>query len=132
MVEKNFRRDGRVKWPEEKPRDISEKYVKRIMPLQRRCDERKRKYSVAEEPMIDLLCDLIKGLLALDPSSRLSASDALSHPFFTSVSRYRVLSPAIVSPLLSPEVGSWRSSGLSPAPPSPSLSQLCHIERKRE
>ncbi|XVE53698.1 hypothetical protein DITRI_Ditri03aG0023500 [Diplodiscus trichospermus] len=74
-AEKYFRRGSRLNWPEGAVSRESIRAVKKL-------DRLKNMVSQHVESSRYLLADLLEGLLTYDPSERLTARQALNHPFF--------------------------------------------------
>ncbi|XWS17749.1 hypothetical protein CRYUN_Cryun33cG0094100 [Craigia yunnanensis] len=74
-AEKYFRRGSRLNWPEGAVSRESIRAVKKL-------DRLKNMVSQHLESSRYLLSDLLEGLLTYDPSERLTARQALNHPFF--------------------------------------------------
>ncbi|KAJ3201845.1 dual specificity protein kinase kns1 [Entophlyctis luteolus] len=72
-VTKVFKANGLVNWPVSQTAKASKKFVKGMRPLEQIVSPR-------NEPT-RLFCDLIKNLLVYDPSKRITAREALQHPF---------------------------------------------------
>ncbi|KAJ3412249.1 dual specificity protein kinase kns1 [Chytridiales sp. JEL 0842] len=71
---KYFRPNGTVNWPTAQTTRASRKYVKKLQPI----DHLLRPY---DELTMHFL-DLVKRLLTYDPKERITAREALQHPFF--------------------------------------------------
>ncbi|GAY60223.1 hypothetical protein CUMW_200300 [Citrus unshiu] len=74
-TEKYFRRGSRLNWPEGAVSRESIKAVKKL-------DRLKNMVSLHVDRARSTLTDLLHGLLRYDPSERLTARQALNHPFF--------------------------------------------------
>ncbi|KAK9208031.1 hypothetical protein WN944_000383 [Citrus x changshan-huyou] len=74
-TEKYFRRGSRLNWPEGAVSRESIKAVKKL-------DRLKNMVSLHVDRARSTLTDLLHGLLGYDPSERLTARQALNHPFF--------------------------------------------------
>ncbi|KAK0571550.1 hypothetical protein LWI29_017915 [Acer saccharum] len=78
-AEKYFRRGSRLNWPEGAVSRDSIRAVKKL-------DHLKNMVSVNVQSSRSLFTDLLHGLLKYDPSERLTAREALNHPFFRNLS----------------------------------------------
>ncbi|XP_038699923.1 serine/threonine-protein kinase AFC3 isoform X1 [Tripterygium wilfordii] len=74
-AEKYFRRGSRLNWPEGA---VSRESIRAVKKLDRLKDMLLQHVGSSRSSLIDLLC----GLLQYDPSERLTARQALNHPFF--------------------------------------------------
>lgn len=71
--------NNRLNWPAGAPNKKSIRTVKRMFGLRKLILEQG---NVTSWPMVDLLCDLIQEMLRYDPHQRMTAHQALRHPFF--------------------------------------------------
>lgn len=76
-AEKYFKRGARLNWP---GGAVSRESIRAVNKL----DRLKDMVSRFVEQSRAALTDLLQGLLKFDPSDRISAREALNHPFFTS------------------------------------------------
>ncbi|KAH9330954.1 hypothetical protein KI387_003062, partial [Taxus chinensis] len=74
--EKYFRRGTRLNWPEGAASRESIRAVRKVMDL-------RNLVMLHVDHSAGVLIDLLQGLLKLEPSERLTAREALNHPFFT-------------------------------------------------
>ncbi|KAE8056565.1 hypothetical protein FH972_013331 [Carpinus fangiana] len=77
-AEKYFRRGSRLNWPEGA---VSRESIRAVNKLDRLKDLISQHVESARSPLTDLLLNLLK----YDPSERLTARQALNHPFFQSL-----------------------------------------------
>uniref|UniRef100_A0A7R9VL20 Protein kinase domain-containing protein n=1 Tax=Chlamydomonas euryale TaxID=1486919 RepID=A0A7R9VL20_9CHLO len=80
---------GRLNWPEAAASKKSVKVVKRMVPLDKLILEQG---DMSSWPHVGVLVDLVTQLLQYDPAKRMTASQALCHPFFS-----LMLSPVVTT-----------------------------------
>lgn len=78
VIGKYFR-NNRLNWPEGASSKKSVKAVKRMQPLHQLILDHG---DVTSWPLVDTLCDLISQMLRYGPEDRMTAQQALQHPFF--------------------------------------------------
>ena len=76
---KYFSRDLHLKWPENASSSSSERRVREAVPLN----------EALEKADTDSgLLDLLKKMFTIDPDARITAEDAIKHPFFDSLRKF--------------------------------------------